>query len=79
MAGESVGIGVAALVANGAIAVMKFGDVPLTGSPAMLAETYRSISDTGNQVFLLLGPVYTRRERTRKHPFGFGEAEFSPS
>lgn len=66
----------AALFANGAIAVMKFVGFLLTQSPAMLSETYHSISDTGNQVFLLIGIRYGERSRTREHPFGYGKAQF---
>lgn len=66
----------AALVANGSIAVMKFIGYLLTLSPAMLSETYHSISDTGNQVFLLVGLRYGERSRTREHPFGYGKAQF---
>ena len=66
----------AALFANAAIAVLKFVGFLLTGSPAMLSETYHSISDTGNQVFLLVGLRYGERKRTRQHPFGFGKAQF---
>jgi cation diffusion facilitator family transporter len=66
----------AALFANGAIAVLKFVGYLLTQSPAMLSETYHSISDTGNQVFLLIGIRYGERSRTRGHPFGYGKAQF---
>jgi cation diffusion facilitator family transporter len=66
----------AALFANGAIAVLKFVGFLLTQSPAMLSETYHSISDTGNQVFLLIGIRYGERSRTREHPFGYGKAQF---
>ncbi|WP_121820853.1 cation diffusion facilitator family transporter [Halostella salina] len=66
----------AALVANGAIAVMKFVGYLLTGSPAMLSETYHSISDTGNQVFLLIGIRFGAQDATRSHPFGYGKAQF---
>ena len=52
---ESRSVVIAALIANGAIAVLKFLGFLLTGSAAMLSETYHSISDTGNQIFLLLG------------------------
>jgi cation diffusion facilitator family transporter len=76
MAGQSTGVVLAALVANGAIAVLKFGAYLLTGSPAMLSEVYHSISDTGNQVFLLVGIFYGARERDRRHPFGYGKAQF---
>lgn len=66
----------AALFANAAIAVLKFLGFLLTGSAAMLSETYHSISDTGNQVFLLVGLWYGDRTRTRVHPFGYGKAQF---
>ncbi|USZ66702.1 cation diffusion facilitator family transporter [Halorussus salilacus] len=73
---ESKSVVVAALIANGAIAVLKFFGFLLTGSAAMLSETYHSISDTGNQVFLLIGIRYSNRDASRGHPFGYGKAEF---
>ncbi|RDI71629.1 cation diffusion facilitator family transporter [Halopelagius longus] len=73
---ESKGVVIAALIANGAIAVLKFGGFLLTSSPSMLSETYHSISDTGNQVFLLVGIRYSEREADREHPFGYGKAQF---
>ncbi|MFC7228386.1 cation diffusion facilitator family transporter [Salinirubellus salinus] len=66
----------AALFANGAIAVLKFVGWLITGSPSMLSETYHSVSDTGNQVFLLIGIRYSGREADRRHPFGYGKAQF---
>jgi cation diffusion facilitator family transporter len=73
---ESKSVVIAALIANGAIAVLKFLGFLLTGSAAMLSETYHSISDTGNQVFLLIGIRYSNREASRAHPFGYGKAQF---
>jgi cation diffusion facilitator family transporter len=67
---------IAALVANGAIAVLKFVGFLLTGSPAMLSETYHSVSDTGNQVFLLIGIRFSGRDPDQAHPFGYGKAQF---
>lgn len=75
MAG-SRGVVLAALAANGAIAILKFGGFLLTGSPSMLSETYHSLSDTGNQVFLLVGVRYSERQSSRQHPFGYGKAQF---
>ncbi len=72
----SKGVVLAAMIANGAIAILKFGGFLLTGSPAMLSETYHSISDTGNQIFLLVGLRYGDRDPTRVHPFGYGKAQF---
>ncbi|ELY65225.1 cation diffusion facilitator family transporter [Natrinema versiforme] len=73
---SSTSVVLAALFANGAIAILKFIGFTLTGSPAMLSETYHSISDTGNQVFLLVGIKYGAQEATRSHPFGHGKAQF---
>jgi len=67
---------IAALIANAAIAVLKFVGFLLTASPSMLSETYHSISDTGNQVFLLIGLRFGGREADRQHPFGYGKAQF---
>ena len=73
---ESKSVVIAALFANGAIAILKFFGFLVTGSAAMLSETYHSISDTGNQVFLLIGIRYGSRDRSRSHPFGYGKAQF---
>jgi cation diffusion facilitator family transporter len=42
----------------------------------MLSETYHSISDTGNQVFLLIGIRFSGKDASRAHPFGYGKAQF---
>ncbi len=73
---SSKSVVIAALIANGAIAILKFVGFLLTGSPAMLSETYHSVSDTGNQVFLLIGIRYGSREADQRHPFGYGKAQF---
>jgi cation diffusion facilitator family transporter len=73
---SSTSVVIAALFANGAIAILKFFGYLLTGSPAMLSEVYHSVSDTGNQVFLLVGIKYSGQEASRSHPFGYGKAQF---
>ncbi|MEF8781406.1 MAG: cation diffusion facilitator family transporter [Haloferacaceae archaeon] len=73
---SSKSVVLAALFANGAIAVLKFLGFLLTQSPAMLSETYHSVSDTGNQVFLLVGLWYGQKSASRAHPFGYGKAQF---
>ncbi len=73
---SSKSVVIAALIANGAIAILKFIGFLLTGSPSMLSETYHSISDTGNQVFLLVGIRYGSRAPDERHPFGYGKAQF---
>ncbi|PSP94477.1 cation transporter [Halobacteriales archaeon QS_4_62_28] len=75
MAG-SKSVVLAALIANGAITILKFVGFLLTGSAAMLSETYHSISDTGNQVFLLIGIRFSKRSADQQHPFGYGKSQF---
>jgi Co/Zn/Cd efflux system component len=77
MAAGSTGSVVAAMMANAAIAVLKFVGFMLTGSPSMPAKAYHSVSDTGNQVLLLVGIRQSRRDATTTHPFGDGKAQFS--
>ena len=65
---------VAALVGNGALAVLKGTSAAFTGSAAMLAETFHSIADTANEALLLLGLRLARRPPDDDHPFGHGKA-----
>src|SRR5438034_7194086 len=44
-----------------------------TGSAAMLAETFHSIADTGNQVLLFVGMRLSERPPNRAHGFGHGK------
>ncbi len=67
---------VAALTANLAIAVTKFGAFLLTGASSMLAEAIHSLADSGNQVLLLVGGRRAQRAATAEHPFGFGRERY---
>lgn len=74
--GQSLLVVLVAMAANIILAVFKFIAYLLTGSPSMLAQTYHSISDTGNQVLLLVGMYYAKKRADRLHPFGHGKAIF---
>jgi cation diffusion facilitator family transporter len=63
----------AAFAGNAALAVLKGIGAAVTGSAAMLAETFHSIADTGNQALLFLGMRLAHRPRDRAHPFGHGK------
>lgn len=63
----------AALLGNLALAILKAVAAALTGSAAMLAETFHSCADTGNQVLLFVGMRMARRPPDEGHPFGHGK------
>ncbi|MFP4189274.1 MAG: cation diffusion facilitator family transporter [Halobacteriales archaeon] len=67
---------IAALIANFLIAVAKFAAWSITGSSSMLSEAYHSVSDTGNQVLLLLGMRLGENGASRRHPFGRGKEQY---
>lgn len=67
---------IAALAANLAIAVAKFGAYLVTTSSSMLAESIHSLADSGNQVLLLVGGKRAERKRTAEHPFGYGRERY---
>jgi cation diffusion facilitator family transporter len=63
----------AALLANVAIAVLKYGAAALTRSSAMLAEAIHSTVDIGNELLLLLGIKRSSRPPDSLHPYGHGK------
>ncbi len=73
MAGGGTKAVVAAMIANGIIAVAKFTAAAITGSSAMLSEGIHSVADTGNQALLLFGNRRSHRPPDRRHPFGYGQ------
>lgn len=66
----------AALVANGGIAVAKFVGAAITGSASMLAEAVHSVADTSNQGLLLFGQHRAAQEADELHPFGYGRSRY---
>ena len=65
-----------ALAANLAIAIAKFAGAVFTGSGSLLAESFHSLADTGNEGLLLLGRRQARAAPTPRHPLGQGRATY---
>jgi cation diffusion facilitator family transporter len=76
MAGGGNKAVVAALLANGGIAITKFAAWALTQSASMLAEAIHSTADCGNQVLLLVGGKRAKRTADELHQFGFGRERY---
>jgi cation diffusion facilitator family transporter len=66
----------AALAANGTIALAKGIAAALTGSPALLAETLHTIADAGNEVLLVVALRRSQRPADPSHPFGYGPERY---
>ncbi|MHA2365506.1 MAG: cation diffusion facilitator family transporter [Candidatus Hodarchaeales archaeon] len=65
-----------ALLGNFVITVSKFIAGFLTGSASMISEGYHSLSDTINQVLLVIGIKRAERKPDKRHPFGYSQAQF---
>ena len=76
MAGDSKKAIIAALIANGGIAIAKFVGFAITGAASLLAEAVHSVADTSNQALLLLGGSRARRKASDVHPFGYGRERY---
>ena len=73
---ESLVSVLAALAANTAIAVAKGTAAALTGSPALLAETFHTVADAGNEVLLYVAIRRSRHPPDATHPFGYGPERY---
>ena len=76
MASGSTKAILAAMFANGGIAIAKFVAYLFTSSSSMLAESIHSVADTSNQALLLLGSRRANKHATAEHPFGYGRERY---
>lgn len=66
----------AAAAANIIIALAKLAAFFITGSAAMLTESFHSMVDTCDQGLLLLGDKLSQRPPDALHPFGYGMEQY---
>ena len=66
----------AAMLANGGVAIAKFVGFAITGASSLLSEAIHSVADTGNQALLLLGGRRARRAASEEHPFGYARERY---
>ena len=67
---------IAAMLANGGIAIAKFVAFLVTSSASMLAESIHSVADTSNQGLLLLGGKQAQKIADDEHQFGYGRERY---
>lgn len=73
---ESVRTVLVALAANLGIAVAKLVAAVVTGSSAVLAESFHALADSGNQVLLLIAQRHSRVPPDERHPLGHGRVAY---
>lgn len=59
--------------------VLKYWAGVVTGSVAILADAWHTLSDSLSSIFVLVGAKVSSRPPDRKHPFGHGRAELIAS
>ena len=74
--GSSIRVVMAALIANFLILIAKSVAFSVTGSKAMLAESFHSAADTGNQVLMLVGLKRAKLPPDQAHPYGYGKESY---
>ncbi len=67
---------VVALGANLGIALANLAAAIVSGSSAMLAESFHAMADTGNEVVLLIAQRHSERPADDDHPLGHGRAAY---
>lgn len=67
---------IAAMLANGGLAIAKFVAFLVTGSASMAAESIHSVADTSNQGLLLLGGKRAQKIADDEHQFGYGRERY---
>jgi cation diffusion facilitator family transporter len=63
------------IVGNTFLFVLKYWAGVLTGSLALIADAWHTLSDTVSSVIVLIAGRVSRKPADKDHPFGHGRAE----
>lgn len=67
--------GIVSIIVNAILFVLKFWAGTVSGSIALIADAWHTLSDSVSSFIVILGSRLSARKPTKKHPFGFGKWE----
>lgn len=67
--------GIISIIANALLFALKYWAGLVSGSVALLADAWHTLSDTLSSVAVLIGVKMSSRKADKKHPFGHGRIE----
>src|SRR5580693_6832541 len=76
MSNETTGTVWAALLADLGVALAKVAAAVFTGSPALAAEASHSLTDTANDLFLVVAQRRSTRHSDDRHVLGYGREAY---
>jgi cation diffusion facilitator family transporter len=67
--------GIVSILVNGFLFVLKFWAGTVSGSIALIADAWHTLSDSISSVIVITGVKLSSRKPSEKHPFGYGKWE----
>lgn len=67
--------GVVSIIVNTLLFVLKYWAGVVSGSLALIADAWHTLSDSLSSIFVIVGARYSQKPADKKHPFGHGRTE----
>jgi len=67
--------GIVSIVANTALFVLKYWAGVVSGSVALIADAWHTLSDSISSIIVIMGVKLSNKKPNRRHPFGYGRME----
>lgn len=67
--------GILSIIANTGLFVLKYWAGIVSGSVALIADAWHTLSDSVTSMVVILGVKLSNKEPTKRHPFGYGRIE----